>query len=332
MEVPMKTAGRYLSALALSLLLLYGGCSDDSCECPVCPGMPSPTLDNLWPNEDGNTWSYDWVLRVWDTDPFVFYEDSGDVPAVPDFDFVEELLGDESVGADADTGFGIFRLEFDGTDSTSSGAPGQNLLEKVFYEMDFDIIMVSFEEVFLSRLAKARPDLQSIVAAHITKEESYANRTSQAVEIANLPTLLHGGIWEKVDEYIGTYGDLDTDLAWKFLESDISTGHEFSFQLVPSIASDVFLHCKVLGQGTVETSYGTYKKAVECLYIIDYGLSSTETIDGTRYWRVYEYGTITYAPTVGPVLSYERRLIDTSAPDGPGHGDSTLELIGAGEE
>ena len=55
-------------------------------------------------------------------------------------------------------------------------------------------------------------------------------------------------------------------------------------------------------------------------------------IDGTYYFRYYDYGTVTYAPGVGPVKSYERNMIDASDPDGPGYGDNRLELIGAGEE
>jgi len=53
---------------------------------------------------------------------------------------------------------------------------------------------------------------------------------------------------------------------------------------------------------------------------------------GPRYFRVYDYGTITYVPGVGPVASYERMLIDTTIPDGPGYGDYWLELIGRGSD
>ncbi len=64
--------------------------------------------------------------------------------------------------------------------------------------------------------------------------------------------------------------------------------------------------------------------------LIDYGLITRETIDGTRYYRVYDYGMITYAPGTDPVLSYEQMLIDATVSDGPGLGDNRLELIGAG--
>jgi len=333
MEVRMRSAGRYflvLAVLSLSIGLVAGGCSEDETICPVCPGTPSPSMDNLWPNEDGNSWTYDWMQRIWEQDPWTLYENPGDVPPVPSLEYVEGLLGDESTGADADTSYGIFRLEFDGIGRTLSGASGQNLVEMVYQEFQDDIPVVSFEAVFLDRLRIARPDLEDAVMNRIG---SLRGTTDPAVLLTGgLPLFLHGGIWEKTAEYIGTYGDVDTLLAWKFLESEISEGHEFTFQLLPSITSNIFLLCKVFGHSTVETGHGTYKRAVECLYIIDYGVVTVYTVDGTRYRGVYDYGTITYAPGTGPVVSYERMLIDTSVPDGPGFGDNRLELIGAGND
>ena len=329
----MRSAGRYIiTFIAMSLLIgmVIGGCSDEDTDCPVCPGTSAPTMDNLWPNEDGNSWTYDWMRRRWENDPWTLYENPGDVVAVPSFEYVEALLGDESTGAGADTILGIFRLEFDGTCVGDSGATGQCLVETIYDGWNDQITMVSFESTFFDRLRTARPDLESAIKG--IDGRSNAPADIAAIGIARTPLILHGGVWEKTADYIGTYGDLDALLAWKFLESDISTGHEFTFQLIPSLASDIFMHCRVLGRGTIETGYGTYKNAVECLYIIDHGLASMQLIEETRYFRVYDYGTITYAPGTGPVLSYERMLIDTTVPDGPGFGDHRMELIGNGGE
>ena len=317
-----------LVALTLLAGFIIVGCSDDKSECPVCPGTPSALMDNLWPNDDGNSWTYDWTQRIWEGDSWTIYENLDDVPPVPSLEYVEGLLGDESTGTDADTLCGIYRLEFEGTGRTMSGAYGQELGETVYEESTGDMMTISSQAVFFERFIMARPDLEDAVMSRIG---SLRGPTDPAAFLTGgMPVFLHGGIWEKTAGYIGTYGDVDTLLAWKFLESDISAGHEFIFQLVPSLASNVFLHCKVLGHSTIETGHGTYKRAVECLYIVDYGLITMETIYGTRYSRVYDYSTITYAPGIGPVLSYERMLIDTTVPDGPGLGDNRLELIGAG--
>jgi hypothetical protein len=328
----MTSSRRYFMALVAVLLALglAAGCSDEEDDCPVCPGAPSPTMDNLWPNDDGNSWTYDRTVRRWETVPWTLYEDPGDVPPIPSVEYVEARLGVESVGAGADTISEIFRLEFDGTCVGDSGAAGQCLVETLFDEWMDDIMMVPYEQILYHRLLASRPDLGLAIRSMDCMSTVPAG--PEAVQLIRSALILHGGVWEKTSDYVGTYGDLDTLLAWKYLESDISTGHEFTFQLVPSIASDVLLHCKVLSRGSCEMKYGTYKNAVECLYIIDHGLASTETIEGTRYYRVYDYGTITYAPGVGPVQSYERMMIDTTVPDGPGYGDMLLELIGTGSE
>jgi hypothetical protein len=278
-------------------------------------------MDNLWPNEDGNSWTYEWTRRIWDAPPLTTYGDPDSVPDVPSLDYVEGLLGEYTGEAEGDTTSNILRLEFDGICvSDMSGASGQCLDATAFYRLNGDIAQISFEDAFFGRLSQARPDLAPALAAR---------HNDGAALLARYPTILHGGIFEKTAEYIGGYGDLDTELSWKYLESDISTGHEFVFQLIPSLASDVFLHCRILGRGTLETKYDTYRNAVECLYLIDYGIYETGLID-PMYGRAFDYGTITYAPGAGPVMSYERMLIDSSVPDGAGAGDSRLVLIGEG--
>lgn len=321
---------RFPAILALSIGLIAAGCSDDDPACPTCPGgTPSPTMDNLWPNEDGNSWTYDLMTHRGERTEWTLYENPGDVPDAPSLDYVEALLGIPNMGTDPDTMFSVFRLEFDGTCEGDSGATGQCLVETMFDEWDDDIMTVSFDEILFDRLLMARPDLEDKIR-NIGGMERIA--MEPGAEIIRFPLILHGGVWEKAEEYIGTYGDVDSLLAWKFLESDISTGHEFTFQLLPSLSSDIFLHCRVISRGTVETQYGTYKNTVECLYLIDHGLSTMVPPEGTRYYRVFDYGTITYAPGIGPISSFEKMLIDAAAPDGPGYGDFYLELIGTGSD
>jgi hypothetical protein len=335
-EVDMWRSGSIiasLSVVSISLLLVAAGCSEEEKECPICPdpGIPSPTMENLWPNEDGSSWTYEWTMREWNSDEWTIYEDPGDVPGAPTLDFVEGLLGGHPIGAEADTSLGIFRLEFDGTCTGDSGATGQCLLETVFEESSGVLMVLSPGESFLDRLLMARPELAGMPAAAAGSGPERSPGADAQI-IGPSPLYLHGGIWEKGDGYIGTYSDVDTFLAWKFLEEDVSTGHEFTFQIAKSFADDIFMHCRILSRSALDTKYGDYENAVRCLYMVDYGLGSIETLEGTRYYRLYDYGTITYVPGTGPVHGYERLIIDASDPGGPGMGDGELELIGAGRD
>jgi len=151
--------------------------------------------------------------------------------------------------------------------------------------------------------------------------------------IMSTPLLIHGGAWEKTDDWIATYGVLNTEPAWKFLTSDLAVGTEFTHQLIPDLANDVFLHARIESHVTIDTELGTYEKAVDCLYIIDYGISAVSTSPGgptSGYMRTYEYGRVVYAPTLGPVYSYERKFMSAGTPVTKGSGDLEMFIIGHG--
>lgn len=109
---------------------------------------------------------------------------------------------------------------------------------------------------------------------------------------------------------------MDTALAWKYLAKDLTPGSEFLHRLVPSLAADVFLRGRILPRQTVQTLAGTFTDAVVCLYSVDYGISTAtdDAGDATGYFRYYSYGSVTYADSVGPVGSYERRLVGLGNP------------------
>jgi hypothetical protein len=141
------------------------------------------------------------------------------------------------------------------------------------------------------------------------------------------PQFLFGYIWELTDDHIGTYGDLDLELAWKFLESNIDPGHEFTHQLVPALTDDVFLLVRMLPRATVMTPNGTFGKCVRGLYVVDYGVLAM--LDGPEhvmgYYRPFDYGVISYAGGYGPVAEYERQLGSVGSAD-LGHLDVRLDL------
>jgi hypothetical protein len=175
-------------------------------------------------------------------------------------------------------------------------------------------------------ISVARPDL----AAKIAARWPAAIRTESAAAAASVhpPTFLFGYAWEKTSEYIGSYGDLNTELAWKYLEANLRPGSSFTMQLIPDLTDNVFLHARVLREHTSITDAGAFRRALQVLYLVDFGVSFGTDVGGnvTGYYRVYSYGTVDYVPGVGPVASYERAYVSPGLPLDPGQYDQTIRL------
>ena len=97
-------------------------------------------------------------------------------------------------------------------------------------------------------------------------------------------------------------------------------------QLVPELASDVFLRARVLGTGTIDTPAGRYTNAIEVFYVIDYGESEATDESGNALGIQHSlgYGSVHYVPGVGPVASYER-VLSSWGPKGLGEGYGELQ-------
>jgi hypothetical protein len=178
---------------------------------------------------------------------------------------------------------------------------------------------------FLERLRIARPDLGDEIRTLCPDLGA-----SDQPGTPPAPIMIHGGAWEKTDLWIGTYGDIDTLLAWKFLEADLTSGHEFTHQLIPSLTNDAFLHCRVLGRTVVRSPAGHFWRALECIYIVEYGPFEVQGPSGPfGWWQFYDYGRVIYVPEIGPVYGYERTLIAVGETIGIGYGDIEVELTGS---
>jgi hypothetical protein len=248
-------------------------------------------------------------------------------------DEAEDLLDSHPIGENPESTDGVYSLKFDGQITTLSGVTAQNLSEMLATEKDRPGLLAGAPkrgDALLRRLALARPDLKDRIAAQAGGPWHTALDDTFEI-IPPDPLLLHGYAWEKTGEWIGTYGDLDTLLAWKYLEANLEVEHEFTHQLVPAIADDAFLHCRILSQLDFETDVGVFEKAIECLYVVDYGIWTIPGVGGkTIGWsRTIDYGVVVYAPTVGPIYSYERLLVHPSDSWNTGDGEITLDLIGA---
>lgn len=288
----------------------------------------------IWPHKDGQGWTYRLTGRSWDQPPPVLYPTRGEVPVFTIDDAIG-LLGTEPTGANPETSSGSYRLQFSGSVTTLSGVTRQNLqemLEQGAAAMASSITGSSATghavPQFLDLLRRARPDLAKKMDRIAPGMATHAIVT-QAAATVFFPTLIHGYAWEQTDQWIGTYGDLNKQIAWIFLTPDLRPGSEFSLQLVPDLAADVFLHARVLGWKSVETEAGTFHRALDVAYLVDFGVSQITDVDGNTlgYNRSALFGTVDYAVGVGPVRSYERLQIPVD-PLNRGNSDETASLTG----
>lgn len=284
--------------LTAMLFAVVSGCDDEEITTP----QPMATLDELWPNDDGHEWFYDLTVHFWsDADADTLYA-RDDVPPFPPMSkLLERLAAPLPMPLDS-THLLHYRLRFDGMGTTDSGATGQNLMQEVIEPQPTK--PVARAEHFLQQLVLARPGLRDqLQAAYPTVG------LDMATSYRDRPTFLSGTVaYEKTSEYIGTYGHLDKLLSFKWLEANLSVGHEFTMQLVPSLDFDVFLHVRVLGHRTITVASGTYENAVEVFYAIDFGVSCLVDSGAVEHgcYRPLQFGTIAYAPNVGPIASHER--------------------------
>ncbi len=317
----MKLSRHFAPLVLLALLVLPAGCGDDD---PTDPSK-THTLANMWPNEDGRFWSFDATTRVWGTG--MDFETSPEALPLPSLSELAAMSYDRTYPEPSTVSTGTYRLQFTDSITTESGVRRQNLVETLTFEpIVLPLRSARASSAFLRQLAIARPDLRARIAAL-----SPSGVTLGGGDLLSL--ILHGGAWEKTADWVGTYGDLDQALAWKFLDSDLTTGHEFALQLVPALASDVFLRVRVLGPITVETAAGTYTNAIELFYVIDYGVSEATDENGESLgsFHALGYGSIDFVPGVGPVASYER-ILSSYGPNGlaPGYGELQYRLRSTG--
>jgi hypothetical protein len=326
----------------LLLLIVVASCKDDTSgpSKTWTNGSPGasfflPTIDNIWPNEDLTEWLFDYVSNVAPYDSFfTLHPTPEDVPPLPGWDDIEGFLrmpleADSIATASAD-----YTMRFNGLKTSGGGVTAQNL--EVIVELDgaaaagspgtvpagavISSAALPADAAFLRRLYTARPDLRPKLSRLVSAPEA------GLAEPFPMPTFIHGGVWEKTTQWIGTYGDRDQRLAWKFLTNDLRPGSEFTYQLVPSFADDIFLHCRIVRERNAVTAIGVIRHALECLYLVDYGISIATDPEGhpLGYARRFSYGRVVYAPTVGPVYCFERPLAEAEHPVGISEMELTL--------
>jgi hypothetical protein len=334
--------GLAAASCVLALAALACGCRDKK-PLIIAPRPPAvPTLGKSWPNEDKRWWKYD-LLAVSCSDTLHYYATIGEVPALPSMPALFALVSGLAPGAQGGRDSATYQLEFNASKFTGSGAYGQFLTESLFVSPapfaiaggPFSVLRAANASrgapraepgMLLDEIARARPDLRARIAA-------LSGRQPHAMAVGpSIPMFLHGGVWEKNTNAIGTFNDLDTVLRWIFLTSTLSTGSEFEEQVAPLLSPDIVLHGRILGQQSVTTPAGTYADALVCFYALDFGISDATDINGDPlgHFRSFDYGVVAYVQDVGPVYGYERHLVEMGAPLSHGSLEETSRLRATG--
>lgn len=236
------------------------------------PAMAQTTsLDSLWPNEDGLRWTYDG-----------YYEEN-----VPGF----ELSADFTA-----------TLTFDGTNGIG-GQTAQNLIGRV----DGDVVSKTAARPsglgpLEARLWHARPDLRPALVARATKAVDFWPFSILHPADGNIGFL-------KTESEIGDWRDDIAARSWLYVVEPIDVGPNFTLQLIPDLADNVFLYGAVAeAEVTVTVGSWTFDRAWVLEYTIDQGETTITdeggNVLGTQRWE--STGSVTFVSGVGPVAMDEQ--------------------------
>lgn len=292
------------TSFVLILLIVLAGCSDDT-DCPNCPDDGDPieveaSIQNVWPNADGNVWIHDLAVRGFEGDPDDVIDPDDPVPDLPSMETLHARLAEPVPFEPLGDSEGLYRMSFDGDVVTESDVTAQNFREELFTPEYTRRVISSHDQRLRELVLSVRPDLRL--------DQPPKPRDKDIGDQLDPPILMGGYAFEANDDGIYGYGDLNTDYSWLYLESDLSVGHEFSIQLVPDLVDDIFLDGRIWSIGDLEVNGRTYESCVECFYVIDFGITIATDEEGNVLFsaRSYLFGSVHYAPGFGPVLCHQR--------------------------
>jgi len=234
----------------------------------------TPTMDALWPNDDGRSWVYTQHYQ----------------------NFVPPQIIDSNT-----------RIFLDGSITAPFDIQAQYLRQQpATVEIGPALLASEIRDPFLRHVWVARPDLRG----KLLRATAAGGATCPDIgPIGAYGVLLQGELAYRktVDEVAAWRCNLADTRAWQWLVSDLTPGNTFTLQLIPDITSDVFLHGTIGPIESVTVPAGTYASCQRIDYVIDYGPSECRDQDGnvTGTYRSETHGYIDYAPGVGPVKTSE---------------------------
>jgi hypothetical protein len=267
----MHRASGRLCLTALLLLL--------AAAVPKSARADDPTMDELWPNDDGLSWTYNQT-----------YQDY----------FSQETVQNQA------------RFYFDGTTVVPGGILTQNYQCEVIDDRapKSDGLAKHLglpdaawaQDPFWRNLWLARPDVRGKIEASM--RAAAGKRTPEGM----YQLLLHDCAYVKnADEICAYRTNAIAMRSWLYLVSDVTIGAQFHLQLVPDLADSVWLHGTVAAWEDVSVPAGAFAGCLRVDYLIDYGeaICTTEAGEETGGFRSQTRGSVYYAPGVGPVQTRE---------------------------
>jgi len=247
--------------------------------CAVPAAAQPVTMEQLWPNVDGTSWTYD-----------QHYESYGLNPQVVD---------------------NQLRVFFDGTTTAAGGVLTQYLRQQLVSgpaalpALADAALAVAVPDPLMRAVWVARPDLRARI------EQAAAEAPCPSVHPPGGYALMLGGefAWLRTATDVSAWRcNAANTRAWQWLVSDLSIGNTFTLQLLPDLASDIFLHGEVAAIEPASVPAGTFPNCVRVSYLVDYGLSECTDDSGNPLgtFRSETHGYVRYAPDVGPVESWEQ--------------------------
>jgi hypothetical protein len=234
------------------------------------------TVEGLWPQVDGASWTFDGTLEEY--------------PAT-----VESFTA---------------RLIFDGPVDLAGGVTALNLIGQVNgLPAAPDDGSPSGLSPVLRTVWRLRPELRSALETrYVHAARSPSQRPMWPLELLQ-PAEAEFGLGSlSTTTVMGTWRDGIANWAWWYFTDAFSIGSEWTLQLIPDIADDVFLHGRVFDQFTqIDVGGQTYTNVLVMEYTVDFGEITIVDQGGqlTGSGRAETTGRVSFGMDVGPLRMFE---------------------------
>ncbi len=341
-----RSIGRWGGVLILFLTgILILSCSAEHSTGLLPPpffGRTDDDIDELWPNADGDSWTFEFaqyfsaegmpdaLAGLADIDPEDL--DFRDIERRVMIDFPRAT----SVDTESD-----FQLRFNGMTNSAGGR--KQALETVS-ATDPHLPKVNLKSLglppsILNRIWLARPDLRSRLEEGGFVPSSHDPAGKDLLTGPLFENSFRPAPFEKKGGWIGYYGDVHPDSSFTIVKGPAEEGTSFRHQLARGLADNIWEYGAIVGERSVDTPAGRFD-VIRVAYFFDFGESDIVGQDGETIGSFHSYSIAIadFAPGVGPVhqrgydflippipelgiggitLFHETKLIDYDVPHSP---------------
>lgn len=135
-------------------------------------------------------------------------------------------------------------------------------------------------------------------------EKSWKNQSGDDPEVP-MP-LGFNGKWIRTSDRI--YVQAGNDLTWVHLDGSLAPDHEFRVPLYELYTSGIYLETRIRRYMSIEVSGRQYNNCLEVSYVLDMGINQSTDEEGNSngFFQAFVFGSIIYAPEVGPIYCHEK--------------------------